>query len=87
MSKPIIIGIDLGTTFSAAAYVTEEGALEELTSGKSIPSVVFIKNGDIVVGATAMNRRFVDESHTVRCVKRAIGRFELAIPQQAAFRF
>lgn len=87
MNNPIVMGIDLGTTFSAAAYVTEFGALEDLTNGKSIPSVVFINDGEIIVGTEAANRWLKDESHTVRWVKRAIGDPNWQFPRRLMFAF
>ena len=69
------IGIDLGTTFSAMA-VLEGGkptiiANEEGT--RTTPSVIHIKDGEIIVGQVARNQAIVDPSHTVRSIKRKMG--------------
>ena len=71
------IGIDLGTTFSAAAYldghgqpVTIANAENELTT----PSVVmFEPGGDIVVGREARQAALTDPGRVAECVKRDIG--------------
>ncbi len=69
------IGIDLGTTFSAMA-VLEGGkptiiANEEGT--RTTPSVIHIKDGEIIVGQVARNQAIVDPSHTIRSIKRKMG--------------
>ncbi len=72
----LILGIDLGTTFSAAAYVDENGQVELIRSSdgkKTIPSVVLVKDGRTEVGEIAMNQWMADEEHVVRWIKRAMG--------------
>ena len=71
-----ILGIDLGTTFSAAAFLDEEGRPRVIPNadGKSTtPSIVLIKDGKIEVGEPAMNRWIIDQEHVVRLIKRAMG--------------
>ncbi len=71
-----IIGIDLGTTFSAVAYVDENGRPRIIPNadGKTTtPSVVLIKDGRIVVGEIALNQWIIDEEHVIRWIKRAMG--------------
>lgn len=74
----IILGIDLGTTFSAAAYIDESTgrpqAIKTVDERSSIPSVVQIENGRAkAVGELALNQWKVDEEHVVRWIKRAMG--------------
>lgn len=69
-------GIDLGTTFSAVAYVNEQGRPEVLRNAEgesTTPSVVLIKDGAVCVGNEAAHRWITDEEHVVRCIKRSMG--------------
>ncbi|MBU0456651.1 MAG: molecular chaperone DnaK [Nanoarchaeota archaeon] len=69
------IGIDLGTTFSAMA-VLEGGKSTIITNSegtRTTPSVVHIKNEEIIVGQIARNQAIVDPSHTIRSIKRKMG--------------
>jgi len=70
-----IIGIDLGTTFSAASVVYN-GAPVLLPDGdeRIIPSVVGMSpTGDWLVGTTALNQYALYPERTVRSVKRLMG--------------
>ena len=72
-----VIGIDLGTTNTVVAIVRdgEASALEDTTGAVLIPSVVsFDRDGSVLVGAEAKERRLVDASNTIYSVKRLIGR-------------
>ncbi len=76
MAKEKIIGIDLGTTFSAVAVL--EGGNPEIipnAEGKRItPSVVAItEESEILVGETARNQAISNPQHTVRSIKRHMG--------------
>ncbi|MGD8317404.1 MAG: Hsp70 family protein, partial [Myxococcales bacterium] len=90
MSKAPVIGIDLGTTNSVVAVADQSGA-RVLTGddGALIPSVVsFHPSGDVLVGATAKERRLLDAQNTVYSVKRLIGRpYTSYEVQQAQKRF
>jgi molecular chaperone DnaK len=69
------IGIDLGTTFSAMA-VLEGGKPSIITNSegtRTTPSVVHIKDDEIIVGQIARNQAIVDPTHTIRSVKRKMG--------------
>ncbi len=69
------IGIDLGTTFSAVA-VMEAGKpaiISNAEGTRTTPSVVHIKDEEIIVGQIARNQAIVDPSHTVRSIKRKMG--------------
>jgi molecular chaperone DnaK len=73
MSK--IVGIDLGTTFSAVAHV-QKGTLAILPNGaeRIIPSVVgFTPAGALVVGTPARNQYVLYPERTARSIKRRMG--------------
>jgi len=75
MSK--IIGIDLGTTNSCVA-VMEGGEPKVITNpegGRTTPSVVAFKNGEIQVGEVA-KRQAITNPDTVRSIKRKMGTSE-----------
>ena len=74
--EKIVVGIDLGTTFSAVAYVNERGRPEAILNadGKTTtPSVVLIEAGRRAVGEVALNQWVTNEEHVVRWIKRAMG--------------
>jgi molecular chaperone DnaK len=78
MSDKIIIGIDLGTTFSAVAYVNEHGKPEIISNRegeRTTPSVVFFEegSGSPIVGREARNMAIIEPRRTVRFVKREMG--------------
>lgn len=85
MTNDVIGAIDLGTTFSAGTYVTVDGVLTPLTDGKSIPSVVWIRGDEVVVGTVAMNRWSADRDHTIRWVKRSMGDPNWLYPRNLLF--
>ncbi|MAG73820.1 molecular chaperone DnaK [archaeon] len=69
------IGIDLGTTFSAVA-VLEGGKptiIPNAEGTRTTPSVVHIKDGEVIVGQVARNQAIVDPLHTIRSIKRKMG--------------
>lgn len=70
------IGIDLGTTFSAVAYVDSEGKariIENELGDKLTPSTVMFSNGEIKVGEYAKNHSVEKPLEVVQFVKRFIG--------------
>lgn len=75
MSK--IIGIDLGTTNSAFAYMVA-GKPEVITNSegdRTTPSVVAVtKKGDRLVGKAAQRQRVTNPENTIYGIKRLIGR-------------
>lgn len=73
MSK--VIGIDLGTTYSAVAVV-EAGQPKILINSegsRTTPSVVGLSNGEIIVGALAKRQAIVNPDNTVYSIKRKMG--------------
>lgn len=77
MSTPSIIGIDLGTTFSLAAYVKDGRPIvvRDDTGTALVPSVIsFFDDGAVLVGGKARERALSDPEHTIFSVKRLMGR-------------
>lgn len=69
------IGIDLGTTFSAVA-VLEGGKptiIPNAEGTRTTPSVVHVRDEEIIVGQVARNQAIIDPSHTIRSIKRKMG--------------
>jgi len=77
MTNDTVIGIDLGTTFSAVAYINNYGKAEVIPNregDRTTPSVVFFEeNGTPVVGETARNQAIINPLSTVRAIKREMG--------------
>jgi len=72
-----ILGIDLGTTFSAAAVMEsgEPKIIENKEGGRTTPSVVALtKNGERLVGVTARRQQITNPKNTIFSTKRLIGR-------------
>ncbi len=72
-----VIGIDLGTTYSAVA-VLEGGKAEIIPNAegaRTTPSVVaFTKDGELLVGEVAKRQAVVNPENTVYSIKRFMGR-------------
>jgi len=70
------LGIDLGTTYSAAA-IMDGGRAEVFTLGTvapAIPSVVVLReDGEVLVGEAAERRSIVEPTRTGREFKRRLG--------------
>ncbi len=72
----LVVGIDLGTTFSAVAYVDDQGrpqVIKNAAGNSTTPSVVFLDGSTVTVGEVAMNQWITNEAHVVRWIKRAMG--------------
>ena len=73
----IILGIDLGTTFSAMAYVNRYGKPEVIVNSEgrnTTPSVMHFYDEDAcVVGDEAMKMVVIDPHNVVRFIKRHMG--------------
>ena len=81
----IILGIDLGTTFSAVASMNAHGKPQMIPNSegkRTTPSVVFFQeDGTPIVGELARNQALVDPTRTVQFIKREMGNpsFRLSI--------
>src|SRR5436190_471071 len=72
-----VIGIDLGTTNSAVAYMEggEPTIIPNAEGGRITPSVVaFTKNGERLVGQVAKRQAITNPENTIYSVKRLMGR-------------
>src|SRR5215467_119350 len=78
MQKPPIIGIDLGTTNSCAAIVTEDGSVKLIPykgGDYTIPSIFAIdEKGNELVGHEAKRQWQLNPRNTVYGSKRLVGR-------------
>lgn len=75
MSK--ILGIDLGTTFSATALMEsgEPKIIENKEGNRTTPSVVALtKNKERLIGITAKRQQITNPKNTIFSIKRLIGR-------------
>ena len=73
----IVLGIDLGTSYSCAAAVRDETVVvvEDAEGHKTLPSTVhFGAGGEIVVGRQAQQQVPIDPEHTIYSAKRLLGR-------------
>ena len=71
-----VIGIDLGTTFSAVAWVDETGRVEMIPNGEGetlTPSVVLVENGRFVVGRAAVSQAVARPGDIAICIKCNMG--------------
>ncbi len=79
----IVLGIDLGTTYSAMAYVDRLGKPQIIISTDSeatVPSVVYFYDNDaFVVGTEAIKMVVADPSNVARFVKRSMGEEEFTL--------
>jgi len=72
-----ILGIDLGTTFSAMAVIEagEPKIVENREGGRITPSVVAVtKTGERLVGITSKRQQITNPKNTIFSIKRLIGR-------------
>src|SRR4051812_36753428 len=77
MSQRKAIGIDLGTTFSAAAHIDAYGKPQIIPNSESeriTPSVILFENGSAVVGTLAKNNSVAEPERIVDFVKREMGK-------------
>jgi actin-like ATPase involved in cell morphogenesis len=73
---PYVAGVDLGTTYSAAAIAGSNGvtAVDLGTRATVMPSVVAVRaDGDILAGAAAERRLVLEPSRAAREFKRRLG--------------
>ena len=72
-----ILGIDLGTTFSAAAVMKdgEPQIIENKEGTRTTPSIIALtKNNERLVGVIAKRQQITNPANTISSVKRLIGR-------------
>ncbi len=74
-TKPLIVGIDLGTTNSVVSYLADDKnpVTLEIDSAKLLPSVVSLTDSGFIVGQTAKNMLVLEPTKTVASIKRKMG--------------
>ena len=75
MSK--IVGIDLGTTFSAIAHINDNGIPELIPNengDRLTPSVILYDDGEFIVGGYAKQNAIADPENIVEFIKREMGK-------------
>ena len=73
----IPVGIDLGTTFSAVAYVDRSGRATTIPNSDgtlTTPSVVFFEPPTVLVGRQAAKAALIEPENGADCFKRDMGR-------------
>lgn len=75
-ANPTVVGIDLGTTFSLAAYMRDGRpvVVRDETDNALVPSCVTFHGDEVLVGTEARKRALSDPDHTIFSVKRLMGR-------------
>jgi molecular chaperone DnaK len=75
--KEFVVGIDLGTTNSAIAWMKPDGNVEVISNSegkRTTPSIVaFSKDGEIIVGEPAKRQAVLNSDNTIRSIKRHMG--------------
>jgi Fe-S protein assembly chaperone HscA len=77
MTISSVVGIDLGTTFSLAAYMKDGRpvVVRDANGNSLVPSVIsFHDDGTVLVGSEARKHALSDPEHTIFSVKRLMGR-------------
>ncbi len=79
----VVLGLDLGTTFSAMAYVDRFGKPQIIVSSDgdpTVPSVVYFYDDDaFVVGSEAIKLVVADPSNIARFIKRSMGEEDFSL--------
>ena len=72
---PRAVGIDLGTTNSVIAVLEggDPAVIANAEGGRTTPSIVSFKDGEVLVGEVAKRQAITNPDQTVRSVKRHIG--------------
>ncbi len=83
-----IIGIDLGTTFSLAAYMKDgKPTLVRDQEGESrvASAILFLPDGRTLIGQEARRQAVADPSHAAFSIKRLIGRTYAELQGELSF--
>jgi len=72
---PRAVGIDLGTTNSVIAVLegSDPTIIANAEGGRTTPSIVSFKDGEVLVGEVAKRQAITNPDQTVRSIKRNIG--------------
>lgn len=82
-----VLGIDLGTTFSAVSFVDENGnptIVKNEYGATMTPSVVLLDGDRVEVGQTAMNQWITNQDKVIRWIKRAMDQDEFRFQDRSA---
>src|SRR5436309_5484912 len=77
MSTRKVVGIDLGTTYSAIAHIDNYGKPQIIPNTETeriTPSVIFFDSSSVIVGTVAKNNAVADPEKIVDFVKREMGK-------------
>ena len=80
----MILGIDLGTTYSVGAYLDEEGnpqIVKNLDGEDMTPSVVMVDGEDVIVGRTARRNAIIDPENVCTRIKTGMGDKKVLLKQ------
>ncbi|MBQ7177761.1 MAG: Hsp70 family protein [Victivallales bacterium] len=76
IDKKIVLGIDLGTTYSCVAYIDEAGkpvVIPNSSHERTTPSVVWFDDNHVIVGSEAKGMASVQPTEVASFVKRYMG--------------
>lgn len=76
VNKKIVLGIDLGTTYSCVAYINDAGKPEVIPNSvneRTTPSVVWFEDNRVMVGSEAKSMASVQPTEVASFVKRYMG--------------
>lgn len=82
----MIIGIDLGTTYSAAAYLDRNNIPQVIPNAEGeemTPSIVFVDGENVTVGRMARQKALRYPDKACRCVKRNMGNRVIVLKDDA----
>ena len=83
----VVVGIDLGTTYSVVAYLDAQGRPTSILNSNGdllTPSVVLFDDGRVVVGKEAVAASAIEPEKVADCVKRDMGAKRVPQDDQAA---
>ncbi len=78
----MLIGIDLGTTYSAVSYLDKKGNPQIILNREeepTTPSVVYVDGEHVIVGKRAREKALSFPEKICKCIKRLMGFKEIAI--------
>ena len=91
MAKPVV-GIDLGTTFSAIAYINEATQMAEIIVSPeqeriTASAVLFDDEDNVIVGEVAKRNAVAEPHKVVEFVKREMGKSKEVKPEAGGWSF
>lgn len=80
----MLLGIDLGTTYSAVSYLDKKGNPQIILNRDeepTTPSVVYVDGNTVIVGKTAKEKALSFPEKICNCIKRLMGFKDIALQQ------